>query len=86
MTHDPDANITMTPRPEVTDVFEYLMGEGFVMVRNEVVTGSHGIALPMLEISASGAVTSAYSAVRESYPDPMPSIADEVRALEGLLK
>jgi hypothetical protein len=84
MTHDPDRNVFTTPID--TDVFEYLLGEGFVMVGIGAVTRKAGIALPMLEISASGAVTSAFLAVGESYPDPMPSVADEVRELEGLLK
>lgn len=48
MPHDPDLNITMTPRPDVTDVFEFLMGEGFVMVSDQYVQKMH--ELPPREV------------------------------------
>lgn len=75
MTHDPDRNIFTAPLD--TDVFDWLYGEGFVMV------GSPAVKLPTTarrtekssDLNAAG-----FSTV------PMPSVADEVRELEGLLR
>lgn len=67
MTHDPDSNVFMPPAPQAddlgTDVFGYLMGEGFVMLPDRYRKFDNASAA-----------------------DPMPSVAGEVRVLEGLLK
>lgn len=68
MTHDPDANVFMPPAPQSvdTDVFSFLIGEGFV-------TWNPNKVLPSWQHPSVVA-------------DPMPSVADEVRVLEGLLR
>lgn len=104
MTHDPDANCTM-PAPTGTDVFDWLMGEGFVMERNGLPIipplppgyplPTHGPVAQCGECGRKIGAVDGYVCNNRRCPvypqitcfaDPMQSVADEVMALEGLLK
>ena len=71
--------------PIVTDVFDYLMGDGFAMAR-EPATAHKEITSRTLELSASGAETTQYSAHGKSPREVWPGIEDDVRDLERLLR
>lgn len=73
-THD-DPNVFATPLG--TDVFDWLAGDGFVMVGG-VIAKRDEISLKPVDILGAWVMP-------KTRTDPMPSVADEVRALEGLI-